>query len=104
MTQVKVLTSSAIILSGGQSSRFKTNKSIAKLFDKPLINHVIERIKPLVAEVLVVVASVEQQKELKYFIPSQIRIVIDEYSTRSSIVGVTTGLKSARGKIFYPIA
>ncbi len=98
MRNIKVLNCSAIILSGGQSSRFLANKSIATLLDKPLINHVVDRIRPLVDEVLVVVASEEQKRVLENILHNPIRIVIDEYSIRSPIVGALTGFKYALGK------
>ena len=98
MRNIKVLNCSAIILSGGQSSRFYTNKSIAMLLGKPLISHVVDRIRPVVDEVLVVVASEEQKKVLENILNNPIRIVIDEYSIRSPIVGALTGFKYALGK------
>jgi len=98
MRNAKVLNCSAIILSGGQSSRFETNKSIARLLGKPLVSHVVDRISPVVDEVLVVVASEEQKRVLETFLHAPIRIVIDEYSMRSPIVGALTGFKYALGK------
>ena len=44
----------AIILSGGRATRMKgTDKGLMLLHQKPLIEHVIERLKPQVEEILI---------------------------------------------------
>jgi molybdopterin-guanine dinucleotide biosynthesis protein A len=45
---------SAIILAGGSSTRFNTDKGVLELNGKPLLNHVIDAVKELVEEVIVV--------------------------------------------------
>jgi molybdopterin-guanine dinucleotide biosynthesis protein A len=97
MTRQKV-NRSAIILCGGQSKRFGQNKSLSELLGKPLISYVIHEVNDIVDEVLVVVASEEQKKALIKFLSSSIKIVIDEYSIRSPLIGALTGLKAAHGE------
>ena len=43
-----------IILAGGKSSRFGEDKSIAKLGDKTLLDHTINKIKKEFTEILVI--------------------------------------------------
>ena len=98
MKNIKIVNCSAVILAGGKSSRFLMNKSKAKLFGKPLLSHVVDRIRPVVDEVLVVVVSEEQKRVIENISLDPIRLVIDEYSVRSPIVGALTGFKYALGK------
>jgi molybdopterin-guanine dinucleotide biosynthesis protein A len=51
---------SAIILAGGSSSRFSEDKGVLELDNKPLLNHVVDAVKGLVDEVIVVTSSKER--------------------------------------------
>ena len=50
---------SAAILAGGQSSRMGTNKALAQVAGKPIIERVIERVRPLVDELVIVTNTPE---------------------------------------------
>lgn len=97
MINRKTVDRSAIIMSGGQSKRFGRNKGLVELLGKPLIRYVVDRIFPIVDEIIIVVAFEEQERELSNLFSTPIRIVIDDYSFRSPLVGALTGFKSAHG-------
>lgn len=89
--------SSAIILSGGKSKRFKRDKGLVPVFQKPLIHYVIETVKPLVDEVFIVTSSQDKVEEYPRYFPS-LRIVADEYDSRGVMSGALTGFKNAKGE------
>ncbi|WP_455283609.1 molybdenum cofactor guanylyltransferase, partial [[Eubacterium] cellulosolvens] len=49
----------AIILVGGRSSRFGSNKALETLAGKPLIRHIVERLSDVSNEVFVVIGRDE---------------------------------------------
>lgn len=103
MRNRKTLKRSAIIMSGGLSKRFGRNKSLIELHGKPLINYLIDKVDLIVDEIIVVVASEHQKRELSKLFSSHvkgkhIKIVIDEYALRSPIIGALTGFKYALGE------
>jgi molybdopterin-guanine dinucleotide biosynthesis protein A len=89
---------SAVILAGGFSSRFGSDKGLVFLKNKPLICHVIEKVKPIVNEVLVVVNSEEQQKKFAPIIKNNVKFVIDIEDSQSPLVGAVTGFEKSQGK------
>ena len=50
----------AIVLAGGRSSRIGVDKGLVILNKKPLVAYVIERLEPVVDEVILVVGSQAQ--------------------------------------------
>lgn len=92
------LSSSAIVLSGGLSNRFGRNKSLATLLDKPLITYVVDAVKPIVDETLVITDTEGSRKELSKVLSSSVKILLDEYDLKSPVVGALTGFKYAEGK------
>jgi len=96
--------SSAIILSGGLSNRFGGNKSLAKILGKPMIAHIVDTVKPLVDEVLVITDTEGSKRELSKVLDSQVKFLLDEYELKSPVVGALTGFKHAETKISLLLA
>lgn len=90
--------SSAIILSGGLSNRFGRNKSLAKILEKPMIAYVVDAVKSVVDEVLVITDTEDNRRELSKVLDSSTKILLDEYKLRSPVVGALTGFRHAEGK------
>jgi molybdopterin-guanine dinucleotide biosynthesis protein A len=86
---------SAIILSGGTSKRFKQDKGLFRVNQKPLISYVIEAVTPLVNEVLIATSD-DKVAEYSTHFPS-LKIVADEYAFKAAISGALTGFKNASG-------
>ena len=93
------MTYSAIILSGGESTRFGQDKGLFRVFQKPLISFVIEKVKPFVDELLIVTNQRSGDAYSSIF-PSM-RILIDEYNFQGALAGIATGLHHAHGTYSY---
>ncbi|MFW9799792.1 MAG: molybdenum cofactor guanylyltransferase, partial [Candidatus Thorarchaeota archaeon] len=81
------------ILAGGESSRFRSEKSLAEFRGKPLVTHMIEIAEQLSDEVLVVVSTEERSKAVKGII-GETRIVVDpDESVRCALTGALTAFE-----------
>ena len=89
---------SAIILAGGFSRRFGSDKGLVLLRDKPLIRHLIDKVSPVVDEILVIVSSKEQKKNFEPVVENNAKLVIDKDDTQSPLVGTITGFESANSE------
>ncbi len=98
MLDAIVLQKSAVILAGGFSRRFGSDKGLVLLMDKPLVRHVIDKVSPAVDEVLVVVSSEEQKKNFEPVVGNEVNIVIDKDDSQSPLVGAITGFENAKGE------
>ncbi len=70
------------ILAGGRSSRMGRDKSFVELMGKPLIAHVIERVRPLSTPIIIIT---NQRESYKVF---GLPVFIDVLSHHSSLVGL----------------
>jgi molybdopterin-guanine dinucleotide biosynthesis protein A len=86
-----------IILSGGKSTRLGADKGLIELERKPLVNWVIEKLEPVVSEVIVVVGSLNAVPSYRAIVPNSVRVVCDTYREDSPMIGLITGLKEANG-------
>ncbi len=90
---------SGIVLAGGSSTRIGEDKGLRHLAGKPVVNHIVERIRDHVDEVIVVVASEEQKKKYLQAVDG-VLVVKDMYPEGSPLVGLMTGLSLCK----YPYA
>jgi molybdopterin-guanine dinucleotide biosynthesis protein A len=94
----RLLDRSAIVLAGGFSSRFGQDKGVLELANKPLIKHVIDAVKPVVDEVIVVANSQERVAKYAKIVAADVRFAVDSGKLHGPLVGALTGFESARGK------
>jgi molybdopterin-guanine dinucleotide biosynthesis protein A len=93
------LNRSAIILAGGFSKGFTSDKGILELEGKPLLNHVIDAVEGLVEEVLVVTSTQEQSDSYSKLISSgKVRFTVDVCESKGPLVGALTGFEAANGE------
>jgi molybdopterin-guanine dinucleotide biosynthesis protein A len=86
------------ILAGGNSQRFKSDKALARINDRPLISYMIEIAKELSQSILVVVSDSIQEETLSTYIKGN-RIVVDpEESTRCALTGAITAFEYSETK------
>ena len=83
---------SAIILAGGKSQRLDQDKALVTIGGKTLIERVIERLRPLTSQLLIV-TSPEQTGRLA---ADEAEVLVDLYPGKGSLVGIYTGLMAAR--------
>ena len=94
----RLLDRSAIVLAGGFSSRFGQDKGVLELANKPLIKHVVDAVKPIVDEVIVVANSQERIAKYAEIVAADVRFTVDSGEQNGPLVGALTGFESAHGK------
>jgi molybdopterin-guanine dinucleotide biosynthesis protein A len=92
------LSSSAIVLAGGLSTRLGQDKGLLQLADKPLVRHVLDAINGLAEEAFVVVSSQAQAKEYMKIVNPDAQVLVDLSNMRSPLVGALTGFEHAQGR------
>ena len=89
---------SAIVLAGGSSSRFGEDKGVVKLAGKPLISHVVDAVRMVVDETIVVTSSADRAAKYEQLVPEGIRFVVDTLESKGPLIGALTGFGVAKGK------
>ena len=89
---------SAIILAGGFSSRFGQDKGLLILAKKPLIRHVLNAIKDIIDETIIVVSSEAQAENYAKVVDSNVRILVDVDDAQSPLIGASTGFRKTQGE------
>lgn len=92
-----VLRYSAVILAGGFSRRFGSDKGLVSLMGKPLVRHVVDKIPPVFNEILIVVSSEQQKKNFEFVVGNDVKYVIDKDNRQSPLIGSITGFENAIG-------
>ncbi|MFC2041639.1 molybdenum cofactor guanylyltransferase [Chloroflexota bacterium] len=82
---------SAVVLAGGKNLRLGKNKALETFDGKSLIERVIERIRPLASQILIVTS--QQQSDLTI---AGTETVLDLYPDKGPLVGIYTGLTYSR--------
>ncbi len=80
------------VLAGGESRRMGRNKALLPINGRPLILHIIERLRPLADEVIVVARSPAPYTFL------HVPIAIDRYPGAGPLAGLHAALSAARGE------
>ena len=97
MTSIR-LQKSAVILAGGFSRRFGSDKALVVLAGKPLVLHVINRVSKAVDEVLVVVSSNDQKNKFETILGEKANVIIDKDDSQTPLVGAITGFENAKAE------
>ena len=89
---------SAIVLAGGSSTRFGEDKGVTELASKPLLKRVVESVRPVVNEIIVVTSS--QERALKYaeLVGAIVKFAVDERESKGPLIGALTGFSVAAGE------
>ncbi|MDD2777432.1 MAG: molybdenum cofactor guanylyltransferase [Methanocellales archaeon] len=94
---------SAIILAGGKSTRINTNKSMAQIGNKKMIEHVLDNVSGIVDEVLVVAGNIGQREKISTVICGA-RITYDSVLGYGPVAGILAGLQCAKGEYALVVA
>ena len=86
-----------IILAGGDSKRIGTDKGMIDLNGRVLISYVIESLRPVVDEIIVVVGSEERVPYYRNTVEDDVQVIPDMYDDGSPMIGLITGLTHAKG-------
>ncbi len=87
----------AVVLAGGFSTRFGQDKAIVKLSGKPLIRHVIDGIRPIVDEVVVVTSDQDRASQYSKIVGQNVKFAVDVEEAKGPLVGALTGFEEAAG-------
>lgn len=87
-----------IILSGGRSSRLGQDKGLVELDGKPLVSWVIDILRGVTDEIIVVVGSEKNVPPYWAVVPDDVRVIPDFYQADSPLIGLISGLREARGE------
>lgn len=92
-----MLDRSAVILAIDSQGMFSEDKALLKLDNKPLLNHVVDAVKGLVGEVLVVTGSKEQADSYAKIVSStNVQFAISAFETQGSLAAALTGFEAAK--------
>ena len=83
---------SAIILCGGKDSRFGSNKGLAVVGGRRVIDRVLDEVGPLSSQTLIVTSM--EKPDIPA--PSDAEILFDEYHAKGPLGGIYTGLLSSK--------
>lgn len=86
----------AIILAGGKSSRFGTDKALYKLDQKPMLINLIEKLRPNFKKIYVVGNTIKNHENMEDII-----FLKDEIPDKGPLGGLYTGLKKSDSKYNY---
>jgi molybdopterin-guanine dinucleotide biosynthesis protein A len=89
---------SGIILAGGQSRRMGRDKAFLDLDGAPLISRVIERVKNLCTEIIIVTNDPDAYRQFNT------RLVGDVYAGKGSLGGMFSGLQATSGNYALAVA
>ncbi|MFC1966090.1 molybdenum cofactor guanylyltransferase [Chloroflexota bacterium] len=90
---------SAVVLAGGKNLRLGKNKALETFYGKSLIERVIERIRPLASQILIVTSK--QQSDLAV---AGTEALLDLYPDKGPLVGIYTGLTYSRSSHSITVA
>ena len=82
-----------VVIAGGLSSRFGSNKGLHTLDGKAMLTRIVERASEVSRELVVVIAKDESKIQYSHLLPDHVRIVNDEPKGKSPLVGMATGLR-----------
>ncbi|MBN1934694.1 MAG: molybdenum cofactor guanylyltransferase [Anaerolineae bacterium] len=83
---------SGIILAGGKSSRLGQNKALIEFEGKPIVQHVVDVLRPLVDEIVLATNTPESFAFLK------LRMVADLYAETGALGGLHAGLSAIQSE------
>src|SRR5215217_6510970 len=90
-----VIAASAIVLAGGRSSRMGRPKALLPFDGEPLIAHVVDTLRALVEEVIVVAAPGQELP------PLPVTLVYDEVAYQGPVGGICYGLAASKGEVSF---
>lgn len=92
----------AIVLVGGGSRRMGRNKALEVLEGRTLLQRVLDAVRPLATEILIVAARGQDTRWLPA--ADDIQSIVDAFPQKGPLVGVCTGLLAARSAYCIAVA
>ncbi len=92
------MTVTLAVLAGGKSTRMGRNKALLPIHGRPLLVHIIERLKPLADEVLVIARTPETYTFLG------VPVILDRYEDVGPLAGLHAAFTAAHGDLAMVVA
>jgi len=89
---------SIVIQAGGESQRMGENKALLPFLGTPLVQRVVERVRPLADELII---TTNQPDDFRFL---HLPLVSDTYPGRGALVGLYTALKAASQPVVAVVA
>ncbi|MDO9085711.1 MAG: molybdenum cofactor guanylyltransferase [Anaerolineaceae bacterium] len=89
---------SIVIQAGGQSSRMGEDKGLLELCGRPMIENIIQRLKPYAHELIITTNHPERYRQFG------IQLVGDIYKDYGALAGLHTALSAATNEVVFVIA
>ena len=87
-----------IVLAGGASSRFGTDKVMASFDGRPLVHHALDRVAQCVDEIVLVLAPDADMPPLPPDLAGRVTIARDSTAHGGPLAGLATGLDAISGR------
>jgi molybdopterin-guanine dinucleotide biosynthesis protein A len=95
---------SALILAGGSGKRLNyREKALIPIMGRTMIEHILEKLDPIVDQVIISVRDEAQKSLLEKYTPDRI-MVPDKYSDVGPLAGILEGLKAAEEEYIFIVA
>lgn len=91
---------SAVVLAGGRSSRMGQNKALLKLGEKNMIERIVDKLRPILEEIILVTDYPEEYPMLKDVVFVKDEIMSEE---KNSLVGIYSGLLASKNKHVFVV-
>ena len=89
---------SAVVLAGGDSARFGGDKAFADIEGKPMIRHIIDRVRACADEFVVAAGTAAQRDKLAEIVPEAL-FAVDRMPGRGPLLGLASALDVTNGEL-----
>jgi molybdopterin-guanine dinucleotide biosynthesis protein A len=90
-----------VVLAGGRSTRMGREKALIQIKGKEMLLWVVEGLKPLVSEIVVVVKDESAQSSYRKIVPSNVKIFTDVMELDGPLVGMYTAFLESKSEYAY---
>ncbi len=88
----------AVILAEDSQGKFSEDRALLKLDNKPLLSHVVNAIKGVVDEVIVVTSSKDHESAYAKIVPPTVRFAVNFDPAKGLLAAAQTGFEAAKAK------
>ena len=90
-----------IVLAGGRSSRFGRDKALVDFGGKPLIAHIVEKLRGVGDECIVSIGRNGAVEDYRRVLPNDILVVRDTVDFQGPLAGLDTALKECKSALCF---
>ena len=91
----------AIILAGGKSTRMGRSKALVKIKGKEMLAWIVEGLRPLVDEVIVVAKDEHNMSSYQKIMPKDVKILTDVIALDGPLIGIYSAFLEVKSEYAY---